>query len=841
MPATVSPGERPGQETEILAPARGWLWPLDRVPDPAFAEGALGPGLALDPLEGTIRAPIAGEVVTLNASRHAVVIRHAGGAEVLVHIGIDTVALEGRGFTALVAEGAKVAAGQALIEVDLDSVAVSGRSLVTPVVVVSPADARIIDPAPSGAVEPGAVLFRIAPGTQQGSVASSGEVSHGTARVALAHGVHARPAAAIARIVRSGGLSGTLRSGPRAADLASVVSLMRAGIAAGDEVALELEGHGAAKALAEITGLLEGDFAEAAEVAAPITPARQVEGKLCGHTGSPGLAVGPVFHHRPAQFTFAEAGAGEATESAALDQALANAARELAQQARGGALGEVLGAHGELLADPELRRTAQAKIEQGKSAPFAWQAACRDAGAAFAGAGERMAGRAADLEDLSRRVLTQLCDSPAETAPPPPGAILIAVDLLPSEMAAYARHGIAGAALAGSSPSAHVAIIAAGLGLPLVTGLGAGLSALDEGREVVLDASQALLDPAPDAAALEAARAAIGEADRRAARDLAVADRPALTRDGAGIAVHVNLGGSAGEAAAAMTQGAEGCGLLRSEFLFQDRAQPPGEDEQLAAYQAVQAALDGRPLTLRTLDIGGDKPVPFLPAAHEENPALGLRGIRLGLARRDLLEGQLRAALRAAAQAAQPLELMVPMISGLDEWLEVKRVVEGVRQKLGGSAGPVRLGLMIETPSAVLLADRLAAHADFFSIGTNDLTQYVLAMDRTNPALAAIADPLHPALVRAIAQVCAAAASQGCPVSVCGGLAADPLAIPLLVGLGVSKLSVVPAAVPATKRAVRGCDRAAWAVHAKTALNLESAAAVRKFCRQTIAAEEQGS
>lgn len=831
---------KPGQGIEILAPTRGWLWPLERVPDPAFAEGALGPGLALDPLDGVIRSPIAGEVVTLNASRHAVVIRHASGAEVLVHIGIDTVALGGAGFTAHAAEGDRVGAGDILIEADFDAVAASGRSLVTPVVVVSPADARIEQCAASGLVEAGTVLFRLADGAALAVSESAGESASGGAKVALAHGVHARPAAAIVRILREGGLSGQLSAGERQADLASVVALMRAGIAAGDSVTLEVSGPGAGAALGRIKALLEGDFAEAEAVpAAPPAPRAAPAGMLAGQSGSPGLALGAAFHHRAARFSFAEQGAGAEAEMARLDTALAAVAAELAHQGHGGALGEVLGAHRELLDDPELARLARAGIAEGQSAPFAWQQACRAAGEAFAVAGERMAGRAADLEDLSRRVLAQLCGGAAEPDPAPSGALVLASDLLPSELAAYARQGIAGAALAGSSPAAHVAIIAAGLGLPLVTGLGTGLTGIAAGQMLILDGAAGLLDPAPNVAAQAQARAAIAAAQGQAEADRAAAHRPAQTRDGAAIAVHANLGGTAQEARDAAAQGADGCGLLRSEFLFQDRTEPPGENEQAAAYGAVLQALGGRGLTLRTLDIGGDKPVPFLPAAQEENPALGLRGIRLGLARRDLLMPQLRAALRAGADAAQPLELMVPMISGLDEWREVRRLVSEAQESLGSAAGAVRLGLMIETPAAVLLADRLATEADFFSIGTNDLTQYVLAMDRTNPALAAAADPLHPAVLSAIAFVCQQAASRDCPVSVCGALGGDPLAIPLLIGLGVSKLSVVPGAVAAAKRAVRTTDRAAWAVHARKALNLASAGEVREFCRQTISAEEQ--
>jgi phosphocarrier protein FPr/phosphocarrier protein len=275
--------------------------------------------------------------------------------------------------------------------------------------------------------------------------------------------------------------------------------------------------------------------------------------------------------------------------------------------------------------------------------------------------------------------------------------------------------------------------------------------------------------------------------------------------------------------------------LLRSEFLFLDRDAPPHEDEQAATYSAILSALKGRPLTLRTLDIGGDKPLRFLALPAEDNPALGMRGIRVGLAHPELLATQLRAALRASADG--PLEIMVPMIAGLDEWRSVRAAAAAAAQAIGYTA-PIRLGLMIETPAAVLLADRLAAEADFVSIGSNDLTQYILAMDRTNPALARDADALHPAVLRAIAAVLAGARARACPVSLCGGMAGDPLAIPLLVGLGVNKLSVVPSAVPATKQAIRAINRAHWTSLAQTALGLDTAAEVRAFVKHHLTQAE---
>jgi phosphoenolpyruvate-protein kinase (PTS system EI component) len=297
--------------------------------------------------------------------------------------------------------------------------------------------------------------------------------------------------------------------------------------------------------------------------------------------------------------------------------------------------------------------------------------------------------------------------------------------------------------------------------------------------------------------------------------------------DGRAIQVHANLGAAA-EAAKAVELGAEGCGLLRTEFLFLERDTAPDEDEQSRQYQAVVDGLGARPVVIRTLDAGGDKPLAYLPLPHEENPALGLRGVRTSLWRPDLLKTQLRAILRVRPVAA--VSIMLPMVSSIAELRAVRVVLETARVELGLETVPL-LGLMIETPASALLAQALAEEADFFSIGTNDLTQYVLAMDRTNPQLAGEADALHPAVLRAIALTAQGAAPRGRPVAVCGGLASDPVAAPILIGLGVGKLSVTPAVTPRLKAFIRTLDTTRCVAAAQQALALESAGAVRALVR----------
>jgi phosphoenolpyruvate-protein phosphotransferase len=344
-----------------------------------------------------------------------------------------------------------------------------------------------------------------------------------------------------------------------------------------------------------------------------------------------------------------------------------------------------------------------------------------------------------------------------------------------------------------------------------------------EGTPLVIDADRGLLQIAPASADLEHAQA---RADRRRserATERAMARRDCRTRDGTRVEVFANLG-SVADAQAAVAAGAEGCGLLRTEFLFIDRETAPEESEQLDVYQQVAAALDGRPLVLRLMDVGGDKPLPYLTLPAEENPALGLRGIRTSLWRPDLLRTQLRAALRVTP--AGVVRLLLPMITDVAEVLTVRGIIDELRAELGHRE-PVELGAMIETPAAALTAEHIAPVVDFLSIGSNDLTQYALAMDRGHPQLARRIDALHPSVLKLIAAAASAGVAGGKLVAVCGGVAADSAAVPLLIGLGVRELSVVPAAIPALKRQIGALTVTDCAALAARCLQLGSAADVR--------------
>jgi phosphoenolpyruvate-protein phosphotransferase len=400
--------------------------------------------------------------------------------------------------------------------------------------------------------------------------------------------------------------------------------------------------------------------------------------------------------------------------------------------------------------------------------------------------------------------------------------------LLPSELTALDAARLVAICLGRGGATSHVAILAAAMDVPMLVGLGTGIHAVADGAMVIVDADSGTLHVAPDIPALDAAHAAVAARlkNRSAERAAALADCRSL--DGTRIEIFANLG-STTDAVAAVANGAEGCGLLRTEFLFIDRDTAPDEREQRDAYQAISTALGARPLVLRLMDVGGDKPLKYLPLPHEENPALGLRGVRTALARPDLLRTQLRAALRVEPFGV--VQLLIPMVTDVTEIIAVRTVIEELNAELGNGRR-IKLGAMIETPAAALNASVLLREVDFLSIGSNDLTQYTLAMDRGHAALAGRTDALHPAVLKLIALTANAGIEAGKTVAVCGGVAADRIAVPVLLGLGVRELSVVPAAIPAIKRQIRAARIADCRALASRCLELGTAAEVRSLVAQ---------
>jgi phosphocarrier protein FPr/phosphocarrier protein len=833
----------------ITAPIQGWLTPMTAVPDPVFASGVLGDGVAIDPTGDTVLAPCDGVVTSLQSTGHAIAILTDEGVEVLIHVGVDTVALGGRAFTACVAVGDRVIRNDLLITLDLDDIVQNASAAVTPVIITSSARFSIASRAAEGLVAAGTPILTLSEqtpanaddGTAQNPSIQTDQAQI-TVRVAMIHGIHARPAARLREATADLEAVVALIHGERSATLTSPIGIMALGVRHGDTIVVSATGRDAERAVALVAALIEDGMGERGEPLHPASSSAAVtarpissDGRLVGVSAAPGRVIGVAHRLRVTEIVFSETATDAAGEQVALDAALDAVGVRLAQATIGASRDEqaILTAHAAMLTDPALAEAAASVIKAGGSACAGWRAAIREQAAALRASGDaRITERVDDLLDLERRVLQQLTGTVETTgAPLPADAVVIARDLLPSDVVDLARRGAVALCVEGGGPTSHAAILAATAGLPMVVALGQALDGLTDGACLIVDGDNGVVETAPDEARLTQARAQIEAEQQRIVAALAARDVPCRTRDGVRIEAFANCG-SVQDARAAVEAGAEGCGLLRTEFLFLERDTQPDVPEQAAAYQAIADALAPRPLVIRLLDIGGDKPAPYLPIAAEENPALGLRGIRVGLAHPDILEAQLRAIL--AVDSAGPRHIMAPMIASLDELRQVRAVLDRLKAQLDVQT-PVSLGVMVETPAAAMTADLLAAEADFLSIGTNDLTQYALAMDRGNPAVAAGVDGLHPAVLRLIAETCRGAARHQTPVGVCGGLASDSLAVPLLIGLGVTELSAAPARVTAIKALVTTLDAEACRAHAAAAINCASAAEVRALARKFAA------
>lgn len=830
-------------QLNLSAFANGTVVPIEAVPDPVFAGRLLGDGIAIDPTDGVLRAPCAGRVVQLHASRHACTLETLQGARVLLHIGLDTVLLEGEGFVARASQGDMVHAGQVLIEFNLAMLERHGKHATTVLLIENSDEHPIAWRAPPRAIAAGDALLTLhdAKAAVAKSAPAEGrdETAHGWAVVRHAGGLHARPSALLASAVKKFTATVELHLRGKSANARSATAVMGLAIAENDEVQLSAAGPNAGDALEAAIVALEtvSAAAHSAPAAPNIVPARKLlPNELAGVVASPGFAVGVTARFDHALGEIREQGEGEILERRALEAALRavvgdiEAAVSEAQRRGLADQADIFSAHHVLAEDPEMVAYANGLIATGKSAAFAWRAAARARCETLIATGNPLlAGRAGDLRDIEHQVLRKLAGDDALAPELPPHAVLLADDLVPSDFATLERAQVSAIITSHGGPTSHVAILARARGIPALVATGPQLTEVAAGITVIVDAENGVLDTAPTPDRLAAARAEIQRRLDERALALTRAHESAITTDGVRIEIAANVA-TAADAREAVRLGAEAVGLLRTELLFLGRDCAPTETEQHADYQAVVDALEGRSAIIRTLDVGADKSLPYIAMPAEENPALGLRGIRLSLGREALLVEQLRAIL--AVRPLSAVKIMLPMVSDLTEIRATRTVLDRLVREMGITER-VELGVMIETPSAAVLADQLAQEADFFSVGTNDLTQYALCMDRVNPALAARLDGLHPAVLRLMALAAQGAARHGRWLGVCGAMASDPIAVPLLIGLGVTELSASPAVIAEVKAVVRRLSLAECRDAAQTALQLTSAEAIRAHIRTT--------
>jgi phosphoenolpyruvate-protein phosphotransferase/dihydroxyacetone kinase phosphotransfer subunit len=650
-----------------------------------------------------------------------------------------------------------------------------------------------------------------------------------TFTVSTLHGLHARPAARLVAELRGLDAHVRLRNLTTGAGPVPASSLSRVATLAalhGHQVEILASGPQASEAIDHLLALGARNFDEPLDAPQP-TVLAQNAGPL---PASPGIATGPV-----RKLSFANAAtervlAGNpVAEWRCLVEAMADVRREI-ERVRAVAVREVgpqeariFDAHQMLLGDAELLADVKQRVSSGAPAVTAWVDALAVVEKQWSELPDPyLRARAEDVRAVGAQMLAALTGAPSATMT---GAgILIAKELTPAQAAELDGAAVHGIVLAYGSPSSHAAILARARGIPAVVAAGPGVLSLPEGTTIVIDGTTGDFIVDPPAATLADYRRRAADMAEQESEQRAAAAELAITIDGTRIEVAANVGSSA-DARTAATGGADGAGLVRTEFLFLNRDHAPDIQEQIAEYLAIADALSGRRVTLRTLDVGGDKPLTYLPMPGEENPFLGHRGIRLSLDRPDLLRDQLVAICQVARKA--PTSVMFPMVTTVSELRDARRL-------LADAAGPdglpdgLRVGMMVEVPAAALKIATFLPHLDFVSIGTNDLTQYTLAAERGNAAVAALSDALDPGVLELIRYVCEAARGR-VQVAVCGEAAADPIAIPVLLGLGVRELSVSPHSVAIVKARVRVLDLARCTSLADAALEADDAAGVRQL------------
>lgn len=661
-------------------------------------------------------------------------------------------------------------------------------------------------------------------------------------------GLHARPAKVLVNLAKQFKSNISLLHGAKKANAKSMVSVLTLGAGKGSNVTLVVDGADEDQALADVeaairAGLGDEDHAAPVEVKqAPVkteapTVVEKVSeplepGVIKGVGAAPGIAVGPIFHYQHAELDI------EKVESVmGLDEALKCAREQLTalhQQMTDKKLGAeaaIFEAHRELLDDPELLQIVDAHVKAGKTSLKAWKSAIDEQAASIAALNDPLlAARADDLRDVGKRVLRLMLGvSDKNDSMPTTPVVVVARELSPSDTASFNPEFVLGFGIVEGGPTSHIAILARALGLPAIVGVDESMLSLEEKTPVILNGNDGTLTVNPAADVLERARQSQKRylEYRRFAQEQA--SLAAISQDGIRVDVTANAG-SIADAAEALHMGADGIGLLRTEFLFLERTTKPTEDEQFTVYNAIAETMKTRPVIVRTLDIGGDKPLAYIQMKPELNPFLGERGIRLCLNRPELFREQLRAILRAAPSGN--LKIMFPMVSDITELRQARAIIEELSREL--NVQPVQIGIMIEVPSAALMADVFAPEIDFFSIGTNDLTQYTLAMDRGNSALASKHDGLHPAVLRLIAMTIDAAHKYGKRADICGELGSDAAAIPILLGLGMDELSVSIPSVPTVKAQVRSIKIEDWRGLAREALNCSTAKEVRELVKKQL-------
>lgn len=666
-------------------------------------------------------------------------------------------------------------------------------------------------------------------------------------------GIHARPAARIVATASQFEASMTIHKDNKSVNAKSINQVTLLNAKHGDQVQFEANGSDATAALKAIQVLVDDNLGDDDSEKAAESPPESVaetptqEGIIQGVVASVGLAVGTI-HKLSEQIPEIPKTTSEDVE--AEKQKLKTALEEAADELRGvindtkrriGAQkAAIFEAHLLLLKDEALQKPAFEQVGEIKNnAAAGWWHAVEAMAAQYRAAdNDYLQGRATDVLDVGKRVLLKLLPESENTKTLPENSILLAQDLTPSDTAQLDPKQVVGIITEAGGANSHTAIIARSLGIPAVAGIGAQASQLSDGQKVILEGDSGRVIVQPTGDQLREAEASVTKRLEEQRALIEASQQPATTTDGRQIEIVANIG-TPRDSVSLLEKGAEGVGLFRTELLFMDRDTAPTEDEQYEAYSTVAQHLGDCPIIIRTLDVGGDKTISYIDIPEEENPFLGYRGIRYWLGNPELAKTQLRAICRASAD--HKIKVMFPMIGTLDELHQAKKILQSARDELKAAGiaydAKMEVGIMIEVPSAVLLASQFAREVDFFSIGTNDLTQYVMAADRGNAQVSTLINPFQPAVINAMKQVVTAAHAEDKWVGICGEMAGNPLATKLLIGLGLDELSMSVPSIPQVKSIIRKthiADAQAMAAHV---LTLSSAQAITDYLSSKATSE----
>lgn len=826
-----------------MAPLSGRVVGLEQIPDQVFSQKMLGDGFGIEPNEYKVVSPFAATVIAIPNSKHALTLKNKSGLEILIHVGMETVALQGKGFTLLVQEGQEVEAGTPLLEFDPFVLIERGAtSLISAVVFTDTENWQIQQSKIDREVKAGHdTLFVVSakyfpPTSQEPPFESEADSQNDTlcmqAMVINPQGIHARPAAIFATAAKQFASEIKILGGRRVANAKSPLSLMAADIPWGSSITIEACGEDRKEAVNTLLQLLAQGLGETPRpivAIAETTNANEAKGKpdvmreQKGLTAAAGFAVGEAFIYSLPRPEIRKKSKGRSEELKILEQTLqaceseitsliARVRKQSAQENLQDII-DILQAHLALLTDEDLLQETKQHILSGFSAPAAYANVVESKLTILQNLPNPiLAERAIDLKDVEYRMLQKFSSANKKSMlveeilfnAHDHAQILIAEDLTPSEFIklTFSQSVIAAICLVKGSPGSHTSILASNAGIPMIVKLGEQILNIPEKTSLIVAADTGTLKISPAIQEYTLAQKEMKVRKKNWPLLLKKAQEPVSLKDGFVPVVAGNCE-SPTSAAKAFSAGADALGLVRSEFIFSKENQPPYEETQFSFYSQIMQAAQGKSVVFRTLDVGGDKPMPYLPLPRENNPLLGLRGIRVSLfsgqSGEDLFRSQVRAILRLQPYEAR--KILLPMISDISELIAAKKIIEEERKNLHVPSAEV--GIMIEIPSAALMAEELAKSADFFSIGSNDLSQYVLAVDRTNSLLSDKLMGIHPALLALINITAKAANKAGIPAALCGNLASHPQMAALLLGLGIYELSMAPPMIPLVKETLR--------------------------------------